>query len=89
MRKFGAFPITVNYNLHTQLRFNRKEDDLYRAGRRQEEKQLYIKASTTSDAMLENNLYKQEIDRSVGIDCLPMPANDRRQSGRANGSWPD
>jgi len=63
MRKFGAFPIAINYNLHTQLRFNRKEDDLYRAGRRQEEKQLYIKASTTSDATLENNLYKQEIDQ--------------------------
>ena len=88
MRKFGAFPIVVNYNLHTQLRFNRKEDDLYRAGRRQEEKQLYIKASTTSDATLENNIYKQR-DRSVGIDCLPMPSNDRRQCGRANGSWPD
>ena len=72
MRKFGAFPITVNYNLHTQLRFNRKEDDLYRAGRRQEEKQLYIKASTTSDAMLENNLYKQEIDQyeSTVYRCL-------------------
>ena len=72
MRKFGAFAIVVNYNLHTQLRFNHKEDDLYRAGRRQEEKQVYIKASTTSDATLENNLYKQEIDQyeSTVYRCL-------------------
>jgi hypothetical protein len=45
---------------------------LYRAGRREEEKQLYIKASTTSDATLENNLYKQEIDQyeSTVYRCL-------------------
>jgi hypothetical protein len=63
MRKFGAFPIVVNYNLHNQLRSNHTGDDLYRAGRREEEKRLYIKTSTTSDSVLENNLYKQEVDQ--------------------------
>jgi len=62
MRKFGVYPIVLNYNVHTQLRSNHKEDDLYRTGRREEEKQLYIKTSTTSDATLEKALYQQEID---------------------------
>ncbi|HXJ86758.1 MAG TPA: hypothetical protein VMS18_08085 [Candidatus Binatia bacterium] len=72
MRKFGAFPIIVNYNLHMQLRFSHKEDDLYLQGRREEEKQLYMKTSTTSDETLENNLYKVEIDEyeSAVFRCL-------------------
>jgi hypothetical protein len=82
MRKFGAFPIVVNYNLHTQLRSNHKEDDLYRAGRRQEEKQLYIKASTTSDATLENNLYKQEIDQYESTVYRCLQTIERNPVGR-------
>jgi hypothetical protein len=72
MRKYGAFPITINYNLHTQLRNNHKEDDFYRAGRQDLEKQLYMKTSTTSDATLENNMYKVEIDQyeSTVFRCL-------------------
>jgi hypothetical protein len=72
MRKYGAFPIIINYNLHMQLRNNHKQDDLYLAGRRKDEKQLYIKTSTTSDETVENNLYKVEIDQyeSTVFRCL-------------------
>ena len=72
MRKYGSFPIIINYNLHMQLRNNHKEDDLYLAGRREDEKQLYMKTSTTSDETLENGLYKVEIDEyeSTVFRCL-------------------
>jgi len=72
MRKYGSFPIIINYNLHMQLRNNHKEDDLYLAGRREDEKRLYMKTSTTSDETLENGLYKVEIDEyeSTVFRCL-------------------
>src|SRR5215469_5683835 len=72
MRKYGSFPIIINYNLHMQLRNNHKEDDLYLAGRREDEKRLYMKTSTTSDESLENGLYRVEIDEyeSTVFRCL-------------------
>lgn len=72
MRKYGAYPVVANYNLHTQLRSRNKENEFYRAGRREDEKKLYIKTSTNSDATLENNLWKQEIDQweSTVYRCL-------------------
>src|ERR1022692_3073930 len=62
MRKFGAYPIVVNYNLHTRLRYQHKENDFHRAGRYDEERQLDIKVNTSSDSTIENNLYKQELN---------------------------
>jgi hypothetical protein len=72
MRKYGSFPIIINYNLHTQLRNNHKQDDFFRAGRQDLEKDLYKKTSTTSDETLENGLYKVEIDEyeSTVFRCL-------------------
>jgi len=61
MTKFGAYPIVVNYNLHTRLRYQHDEDDLHRAGRYEDEKQLDIKVNTSSDSTRENGLFGQEI----------------------------
>lgn len=63
MRKFAEYPIRINYNLHTQLRYKREEDQLYRAGQYEAERQLFIKTTTTSDSGIENNLWKHEIDQ--------------------------
>ena len=82
MRKFGAYPITVNFNLHTQLRSNYKEDELYRAGRREEERQLFITTSTTSDSALENNLWKQEIDQFETTVCQMLRKIEGNPVGR-------
>jgi hypothetical protein len=45
-----------------QLRNNHKQDDFFRAGRQDLEKELYMKTSTTSDETLENGLYRVEVD---------------------------
>jgi hypothetical protein len=82
MKKFGAYPVVVNYNLHTQLRNNPKQDDLYRMGRREEEKQLYIKTTRTSDAGIENNLYKQEIRQWETTICQCLRQIEGNPVGR-------
>ncbi len=82
MRKFGAYPVVVNYNLHMQLRSKDKEDDLYRAGRREEERQSFIKTTTTSDATIENNLWKQEIDRYETTVCQCLRRMEGNPVGR-------
>ena len=69
MRKFRGFPIVVNYNLHTRLRSQQKEDDFHRAGRYEEERQLDIKVNTSSDSTIENNLYKQELNAYEQTVC--------------------
>lgn len=69
MRKFGAYPVMVNYNLHTRLRYQHNEDDFHRAGRYEEERRLDIKVNTSSDATIENNLYKQELNAYEQTVC--------------------
>ncbi len=63
MRKYKSFPIIINYNLHTQLRNNHKQDDFFRAGRQDLEKELYIQTTRSSDDDLENHMYRVEIDQ--------------------------
>jgi hypothetical protein len=69
MRKFGAYPIVVNYNLHTRLRYQYKENDFHRAGRYDEERQLDIKVNTSSDSTIEDNLYKRELNEYEQTVC--------------------
>jgi hypothetical protein len=69
MRKFGAYPIVVNYNLHTRLRYQHDEDDFHRAGRYQEERQLDIRVNRSSDSAIQNNLYKQEVEAYEQTVC--------------------
>jgi hypothetical protein len=69
MRKFGAYPIVVNYNLHTRLRSQNKEGDFHRAGRYEEERELDIKINTSSDSTIERNLYKQELNEYEQTVC--------------------
>ena len=69
MRKFGAYPIVVNYNLHTRLRYQHDEDDFHRAGRYEDERQLDIKVNTSSDSTIENNLYRQELNEYEQTVC--------------------
>lgn len=69
MRKFGAYPIMVNYNLHTRLRYQHQEDDFHRAGRYEEERQLDIKVNRSSDSTIENNLFKQELNEYEQTVC--------------------
>jgi len=63
MRKFADYPVVINYNLHTQLRYQSAEVTLHEAGRYDEERQRSIQTNTTSDANIENNLWKQELDQ--------------------------
>jgi len=72
MRKFAEYPIVINYNLHTQLRSRPAEVQFHQARQYEAERQLSIKTNTTSDSTIENNLWKQEIDRYEGTvyDCL-------------------
>jgi hypothetical protein len=63
MRKFAGYPIVINYNVHTQLHNRAGEIRLHEARRYEEERRLSIKTNTTSDSKIENNLWKQEIDR--------------------------
>jgi hypothetical protein len=72
MRKFAGYPIVINYNLHTQLRYRSTETRLHEAGRYQEERQRSIQTNTTSDSTIENNLWKRELDQyeSTIDQCL-------------------
>src|SRR5215469_14904802 len=72
MRKFGNYPIRINYNLHTQLRSRPHEIQFHEAKQYQAERQLSIKTNTSSDAALENGMYKPEIEKYEKdvYDCL-------------------
>ena len=63
MRKFANYPIMVNYNLHTFLRNKDKEKTLHDAGKLQQEKDLFMKVTTTSDTTLKNFIWKQELEK--------------------------
>jgi hypothetical protein len=82
MRKFGTYPVVVNYNLHTRLRNQYKENDFHRAGRYQEEKQLDIKVNTSSDATIQNNLYKQELNEYEQTVCNCLKKIEGNAVGR-------
>jgi hypothetical protein len=82
MRNFGTYPITVNYNLHTRLRYQHNEDDLHRAGRYVEEKQLDIKVNTSSDATIENNLWNQELTEYEQAVCNMLRKVEGNPVGR-------
>lgn len=69
MRKFGAYPIVVNYNLHTRKRYDYQEKTLHNAGRYEDERQLDIKVNTSSDSTIENNLWKQELNEYEQTVC--------------------
>jgi hypothetical protein len=72
MRKFGNYPIRINYNLHTQLRSRPKENQFHEAKQYEAERRLSIKTNTSSDATLENGMYKPEIEKYEKdvFDCL-------------------
>lgn len=78
MRKFSGYPVVINYNLHTQLRANSKMDDMHRAGQYQQVKEMYIKTTRSSDSSIENNLYKEEIEKfeSEVEACLRVVAGN-------------
>lgn len=61
MRKFGGFPICINYNFHQQRRSWNKSVEMHKAGRYQQEKELSINTYKSSDSTLESNMYQQEI----------------------------
>jgi hypothetical protein len=82
MRKFGAYPIVVNYNLHTRLRDKHKEYEFHQAGRYEEERQLDIKVNTSSDSTLENHLYKQELNEYEQTVCNCLRAIEGNPVGR-------
>src|SRR5258708_34322165 len=82
MRKFAGYPIMINYNLHTQLRSRSEEARLHEARRYEEERKLSIKTNTTSDSNIENNLWKQEIDRYEATIYEFLQKIDRNPVGR-------
>ncbi len=63
MRKFAAYPIVINYNLHMQRRTDAKGAAMHRAGQYQQERQLYMQTSVTSDSSIESNLWKLEVEK--------------------------
>jgi hypothetical protein len=82
MRMFAGYPIAVNYNLHTRLRDQHKEDEFHRAGRYEQERKLGIKVNTSSDSTLENNLYKQELNAYEQTVCNCLRAIEGNPVGR-------
>ena len=82
MRKFGQYPIVVNYNLHTQLRSDREEARLHVTRQYEAERQLSIKTNTTSDSKIENNLFKQEIDQYEATICKCLQKIESNPVGR-------
>jgi hypothetical protein len=82
MRKFGAYPVVVNFNLHMQLRSDYKGKELYQAGRREEERQLFITTTTTSDSTIQNNMWKQEIDQWETTVCQCLRKIEGNPVGR-------
>jgi hypothetical protein len=61
VRKFGKYPVVINFNLHTQLRSKFEVERLDQARLYEQERRLSIKTNTTSDSTLEKNLWKDEI----------------------------
>jgi hypothetical protein len=82
MLKFGAYPIKVNYNLHTRLRNKDKEDQLHLAGQYLEERKLDMKVNTSSDATIENNMYRQEMNDYEQAVCSLLRKIDGNRVGR-------
>jgi hypothetical protein len=82
MLKFGAYPIKVNYNLHTRLRNKDKEDQLHLAGQYLEERKLDMKVNTSSDATIENNMYRQELNDYEQAVCSLLRKIDGNRVGR-------
>jgi hypothetical protein len=62
MRKFTIYPIIINYNLHSRLRQEYKEQRFHEAGKYEAERALTIKANTTSDATIKDVDYKPEVE---------------------------
>ncbi len=69
MIKFEPYPIYINYSLHWQLRLRSQIAELNRQGRYEEEKSLTIKAITSSDSTIENNLWKKEVNQYETTVC--------------------
>lgn len=63
MRKYKIYPIIINYNLHSRLRQDYKEQKLHEAGKYEEERALEIKANTTSDATIKDADYTPELEQ--------------------------
>jgi hypothetical protein len=82
MRKFGAYPVVVNYNLHTRLRYKHNEVDFHEAGRYREERDLDIKVNTSSDATFENGLYAQELKEYEQTVCNCLRKIESNPVGR-------
>ena len=82
MRKFGQYPIVVNYNLHTQARSENKEAALHKARDYEAERKLSIKTNTTSDSKIENNLWKEDIDRYEATICKCLQKIESNPVGR-------
>jgi len=72
MRRFEAFPVVVNYNIHIRKRAWPEEVKLHEAKEYVQERELSIKTTTTSDSTIENNLWKDEIDKfeTRVVTCL-------------------
>jgi hypothetical protein len=82
MLKFGAYPIKVNYNLHTRLRNKNQEDEFHQAGQYLEERKLDMKVNTSSDATIENNMYRQELNDYEQAVCSLLRKIDGNRVGR-------
>jgi hypothetical protein len=63
MRKFANYPVIVNYNLQTRLGSDSQEVTLHEAKKYQQEKDLSIKVTKTSDATLKEFHWKKELEQ--------------------------
>jgi hypothetical protein len=61
MIKFEPYPIYINYSKHWQLKLKSEIAEANRAKKYDEEKQLTIKAVTSSDLTLANGLWKDDV----------------------------
>lgn len=82
MLKFGAYPIKVNYNLHTRLRNTQKERELHKAGQYLDERKLDMRVNTSSDATLENDMYRQELNDYEDAVCSILRKIEGNPVGR-------
>jgi hypothetical protein len=63
MRKFAHYPVMVNYNLQMRLGSDSQEVTLHEAKKYQQEKDLSIKVTKTSDATLKEFNWKKELEQ--------------------------
>lgn len=72
MRQFGVYPIQINYNLHTQLRYRYREGNLHDQGLYEEERKLSIQVATSSDSTIQKGLWNKELEayENTIYDCL-------------------